>query len=113
MIVVWEGNTARFGGITASAFAGICALAYLYDYHFNRTLSSICLSLFYAESCLSYGYDLCYSHIESTRPLSFRYDNPYGFFIDFLLIFCGRSLIDMTPTHFRIGMIMTAILLSR
>ena len=54
------------------------------------------------------------SHIEITpRPLSFRYDNPYGFLMDFFLIFSGRSLIDMTPTFFRIGMIMTAILLSR
>ena len=29
------------------------------------------------------------------RPLSCRYDNPYGFLIDFFLFFCGRSLIDM------------------
>ena len=59
---------------------------------------SVCLSVFYAEP---------HFHIESTRPFSFRYDNPYGFFIDFLLIFCGRFLINMTPTHFRIDMIMT------
>ena len=37
MIVVWEGNTARFGGITASAFAGICALSYQDDRPFCRT----------------------------------------------------------------------------
>ena len=37
MIVVWKGNTARFGGITASAFAGICALSYQYDCPFCRT----------------------------------------------------------------------------
>ena len=61
---------------------------------------------------LSYGYDWL-SYRKWLRPLSFRYDNPYGFLIDFFLIFSGRSLIDMTPTFFRIGMIMTAILLSR
>lgn len=63
MIVVWKGNTARFGGITASAFAGICALAYLYDYHFNRTLSSICLSLLYAD--FGCPMDMTDSHIEN------------------------------------------------
>ena len=33
--------------------------------------------------------------------------SSFGFLIDLFLIFCGRFLIDMTPTHFRIGMIMT------
>ena len=55
--------TARFDGDAASAFAGICALAYLYDYHFNRTLSSICLSLLYAD--FGCPMDMTDSHIEN------------------------------------------------
>ena len=100
MIVVWEGNTARFGGITASAFAGICALAYLYDYHFNRA------SKFYIpvpsiyDSRLSFGYDFSTFVLKAPRLLSLQYDNPYGFFMDLFLIFCGRTHIDMTPTAF-------------
>ena len=47
----------------ASAFAGICALSYQYDYHFDRTFSSICLSLLYAEfGCLM---DITDSHTEN------------------------------------------------
>ena len=55
--------TARLGGNAPSAFAGICALAYLYDYHFNRTLSSICLSLLYAD--FGCPMDMTDSHIEN------------------------------------------------
>ena len=42
--------------------------------------------------------------LKAPRPLSFRYDNPYGFIMDFYWIIYGR---------FRIGMIMTEIFLSR
>ena len=105
MIASLERMTDRFCRDTASAFVGICALSYRYDrpYPPHITVPHVCLFSMPNPTFIS----------KASRPLSFRYDNPYGFLIDFFLIFCGRSLIDMTPTRFRIDMMITEIFLSR